>query len=91
MDYLFLGVGRLGEAAQKHHRSSDVLASSSELRGVVPSIQDVTLDLTGVTPSAARWVARMWRLALSPLSLLLVVLLRTRQGLHTGVRRGVSL
>jgi len=33
---LLLGVGRLGEATQKHRRSNDVLASSSELRGVVP-------------------------------------------------------
>ena len=61
MDRLLLGVGRLGEAAQKHHRSSDVLASLSKLRGVIPSIQYVTLDLTGMTPSAACWVTRMWR------------------------------
>ena len=44
-----------------HHRSSDVLASPSKLRGVVPSIQDVTLDLMGMTPSAAHRVTRMWR------------------------------
>ena len=60
MDCLFLGVGRLGEVAQKHLRSSDVLASPSKLRGVIPSVQYVTLDLTGMIPSAARRVTRMW-------------------------------
>ena len=38
VDCLFLGVGRLGKAAQKHRRSSDVLASPSKLMGIVPSI-----------------------------------------------------
>ena len=60
VDCLFLGVGRLGEAAQKHRRSCDVLASSSELRGVDPSVQDVVLDLTGATPSVAHRVTRAW-------------------------------
>ena len=80
VDYLFLGVGRLGEAMQKHRRISDVLASPSKLRRVIPSIQDVTLDLTGVTLSSARRVTSMWhsvlrracqrrwQLALPPLS-----------------------
>ena len=80
MDCLLLGVDRLGEAAQKHHHRSDVLASPSKLRGIVPSVQDVTLDLTGATLSTARWVTRMlrnvvrracqcrWWLALPPLS-----------------------
>ena len=36
VDFLFLGVGRLGEAVQKHRRSSDVLASLSKLRGSSP-------------------------------------------------------
>ena len=51
VDYLFLGVGRLGEATQKHRRNIDVLDSPSKLRGVIPSVQDVTLDLTDMTPS----------------------------------------
>ena len=61
MDCLFLGVGRLREATQKHRHSSDVLASPSKLRGVIPSVQYVTLDLTGMTQSAARWITHMWR------------------------------
>ena len=80
MDCLFLGVDRFGEATQKHRRSSDVLASSSELRGFIPSIQDVALDLTGMTSGATRRVTRVcrsvlrracqrrWRLTLPPLS-----------------------
>ena len=79
MDCLFLGVGRLEEATQKHRRSSDVLASLSKLRGVVPSVQDVTLDLMGATLSTTHRVTCTWRnmlhracqhkwwLALSPL------------------------
>ena len=35
VDCLFLGVSRLGKAAQKHRRSSDVLASPSKLWGIV--------------------------------------------------------
>ena len=61
VDCLLLGVDRLWKAAQKHRRSSDVLASSSELRGVIPSIQDVALDLTGATPRDAHRVTRDWR------------------------------
>jgi len=34
----FLVATKLGEAAQKHRRSSDVLASPSKLMGIVPSI-----------------------------------------------------
>ena len=66
-------VGRLREAAQKHRRSSDVLASLSKLRGVIPSIQYVMLDLTGTIASTAHRVTRMWcsvmhqALALPPL------------------------
>ena len=79
MDYLFLGVGRFGDTMQKHRHSSDVLASLSELRGVVPPVQDVVLDLTGVTPGAAHQVTcvrcsvlrracrRRWQLVLPPL------------------------
>ena len=80
MDCLFLRVVRLGKAVQKHCRSGDVLASPSELWGVVPLVHDVALDLTGVTPGIARRVTRMWcnvphqarrcrwRLVLPPLS-----------------------
>ena len=80
VDRLFLGVIRLGKAAQKHRRRGDVLASPSKLWGIVSSIHDVALDLTGVTPGAARQVThaghsvlcrarrRRWRLALPPLS-----------------------
>ena len=38
MDHLLLGVSRLEEDAQKHRRSSDVLASLSKLRGIIPSV-----------------------------------------------------
>ena len=58
VDHLFLGVVRLGKAAQKHYRRGDVLASLSELWGIVPPIHDVALDLAGMTPGAARWVTR---------------------------------
>ena len=53
MDRLFLGVVRLGKAAQKHCCNGDVLISSSELWGTVPPIHDVALDQAGVTPGAA--------------------------------------
>ena len=56
---LLLGVDRLGEATQKHRRCSDVLASLGKLRGIVPSVQAVSLNLTGTTLSAARWVNRV--------------------------------
>ena len=36
VDRLLLGVDRLWKATQKHHRSGDVLASPSELWGIVP-------------------------------------------------------
>jgi len=68
VDHLLLGVDGLGKATQKHHRSGDVLASPSELWGIVPPVHDVTLDLAGVTPSVAHRVTRMWRLTLPPLS-----------------------
>ena len=59
MDRLFLGVVRLGKAAQKHCRSGDVLASPSELWGVIPLNHDVALDLAGMTLSAAHRVMCM--------------------------------
>ena len=80
VDHLFLGVVRLGKAAQKHYRGGDVLASLSELWGIVPLVHDVVLDLTGVTSGTAHRVTRMghsvlhrvrrrrWRLVLPPLS-----------------------
>ena len=36
MDRLFLGVVRLGKAAQKHYHSGNVLIGPSELWGIVP-------------------------------------------------------
>ena len=59
VDRLLLEVDGLRNTAQKHCRSGDVLASPSELWGIVPLIYDVALDLAGVTPSAASWVMRM--------------------------------
>ena len=59
VDRLFLGVIRLGEAAQERCRGGDVLASSRELWGIVPPIHDVVLDLAGMTPGAARRSMRM--------------------------------
>ena len=53
MDRLFMRVVRLGQAAQKHCRSGDVLIGLSELWGIVPPVHGVVLDPTGVTPCAA--------------------------------------
>ena len=61
MDHLFLGVVWLGKAAQKHCRGDDVLASPSELWGIVPPVHDVALDLASATPGAAHWVMRTGR------------------------------
>ena len=61
VDHPLLGVDGLGNAAQKHCCSSDVLASSSELWEVVPLVYDVILDLAGATPGNARRVMRMGR------------------------------
>ena len=80
VDRLLLWVDRLEKATQKHYRRSDVLASPSELWGIVPPDHDVAPDLAGVTPVATRWVMRTgrsvvhrarrrkWRLVLPPLS-----------------------
>ena len=92
MDRPLLGVGGLRNVAQKHCRSDDVLASPSELWGVVPLVHDVTLDLAGVTPGATHWVVCMGRnvlhrarrcrrqLVQPPSSKLLGVLLCKREG-----------
>ena len=61
VDLPLSGVDGLRNAAQKHHRSGGVLASLSELWGVVPLVHDVMLDLAGVTPGPARHVTRMGR------------------------------
>ena len=53
VDRLLLWVDRLGKAAQKQCHGGEVLASPSELWGIVPPVHDVVLDLAGVTPSAA--------------------------------------
>ena len=80
MDRLFLWVDSLGKAVQEHHRHGDVLASLSELWGIVSPVDDVALNLAGVTPGATHRVTRMgrivvrrarrrrWRLVLPPLS-----------------------
>ena len=57
VDRLLLGVDGLRNTAQKHCRGSDVLASLSELWGIVPLIHDVVLDLAGATG----WAMRMGR------------------------------
>ena len=59
VDRLFLGVDRLWKATQKHRHNSDVLASPSELWGIIPPIHDVALDLAGMTPGTARRVTHM--------------------------------
>ena len=56
VDRLLLGVDGLGNAAQKHCRSSDVLDSPSKLREIVPLVHDVVLDLAGVTLGTAHRV-----------------------------------
>ena len=61
VDRPLLGVDGLGNAAQKHCRSGDILAGPSELWGVVPLVHDVVLDLAGVTLGAARRIMRMGR------------------------------
>ena len=94
VDRLLLGVDKLGKATQKHRRSGDVLASPSELWGIVSPVHDVALELAGVTPGAPRQVMRVWcsvlrrahrrrwRLALPPLSQFLAVHLCAREGLR---------
>ena len=49
VDRLLLGVDGLGNVAQKHCYSGDVLASPSELWEIVPLVHDVVL---GCAPSA---------------------------------------
>ena len=59
VDRPLLVVDGLRNAAQKHCRSSDVLASPSELWGVIPLVHDVALDLAGAPVGTARRVTRM--------------------------------
>jgi len=61
VDHPLLGVDGLGNVAQKHYHSNDVLASPSKLREIVPIVHDVVLDLTGATPSDTCWVMRTGR------------------------------
>ena len=56
-----LGVDGLGNAAQKHCCSSDILAGPGELWDIVPLVHDVVLDLTSATPGATRRAMRMGR------------------------------
>ena len=59
IDYAFLGVDGLGNTAQKHCHSSDVLVGPSELWETTPLIHDVMLDLMGMTLGATRRARRM--------------------------------
>ena len=61
MDRLPLGVNELRNTAHKHCRSGDVLASPSELWGIIPLVHDVMLDLAGTTPGFACQVMRKGR------------------------------
>lgn len=86
------GCRSLEKAAQKHYRDDDVLASLSELWGIVSPVHDVALDLVGATLGAIHRVTctgrnvvrrarrrRLW-LVLPPLSKLLDVLLCEHEG-----------
>jgi len=96
-------VVRLGQAAQKHYRSGDVLIGLSELWGIILPVHGVVLDPTGVTPGIACWstctgrsvVRRVrWRsrwLVQPLLSWFLAVLPCELGGLRMRIRRGVSL
>ena len=59
VDLPLQGVDGLENAAQKHCRSGNVLASLSELWEIVPLIHDVVLVLTGVALGTTRRVIRM--------------------------------
>ena len=59
VDRPLLGVDGLGNAAQKHCRSGDVLASPSKLWGIVPPIHGVALDPMGATLGTTRRFMRM--------------------------------
>ena len=61
VDRLLLWVDRLRKAMQKHPYRGDVLASPSELWGIVPPVDDVALDLAGATLGAARRVTHAGR------------------------------
>jgi len=61
VDSLFLGVVRLRKSTPKHCRGGDVLASLSELWGIIPPIHDVALDLASVTLGDIHWVTHMGR------------------------------
>ena len=102
VDHLFARVVRLGEAAQEHCRSGNVMTSPSELWGIGPPNRGVALDLTGVTPSAVRRSMRIghsvvrrarwcgWWLMLPLSSWILPVLTCELRGLRMRAQRGVS-
>ena len=58
MDRLFMRVVWLGQAAQKHYHSGDVLIGLSELWGIVPPVHGVALDPTSTTLGTTRWFMR---------------------------------
>lgn len=103
MDCLLLGGSWLRKAAQMHRCSGNVLSGLNKLWEIIPSCEDVALHLTGAASSAARRVAHMrrrvmrwvrWRRRLRillPLSQLVAVCLRLRQGLCAMIRWGASL
>ena len=51
---MFMRVVWLGQAAQKHCRSGDVLTGPSELWGIRPPVHGVALDLIGAALGTAR-------------------------------------
>ena len=55
MGRLFVRVIWLRQIVQKHCHGGDVLTGLSELWGIFPPIHGVAVDLTGMTPGAARW------------------------------------
>ena len=61
VDRPLLGVDGLRNATHYHYRSSDVLASPSELWEIVTLVHDVVLDLAGAILGAACRVMRVGR------------------------------
>ena len=59
VDCPLLRVDRLGNTAEKHCYSSDILAGPGELWDIIPLVHDVVLNLTSATPSATRQARRV--------------------------------
>ena len=58
---MLLRVDGLGNTAEKHCCSSDILAGPGELWDIVPFAHDVVLNLTSATPGATRRAMHMGR------------------------------